>query len=155
MKIKLDGVKSLVTALNRVEKKVEKDANKLVAGAALRTVARAKNDLQPHGTDSRELAFEIGQVRQSITFVHDPSTKSAKVTAGNVAEDHLAAYLEFGTGVHAARHVPSLPAPFPQLAMQFFVNGRGQMKEHPYLVHNYLKEGERLKDKLRGLKIGW
>lgn len=155
MRIKLDGVKSLVSALNRVEKKMKKQANGLVVRAAMRTASKAELDLQPHATDSRELAFEIGAVRQSITFIHDASSISAKVTAGNVAEDHLAAYLEFGTGVHAARHVPSLPAPFPQLAMQFFVNGRGQMKEHPFLIHNYLKEGERLKDKLKGLKVSW
>ncbi|MGA9651871.1 hypothetical protein [Pedobacter sp.] len=155
MKIKLDGVKSLITALNRVEKKVGNQANKLVAGAALRTVAMAKSRLQPRPEDSRELAMDIGAVRQSINFTHNSSTLSAKVFAGNVTGEHLAAYLEFGTGRHAAGYVPNLPDPFPRLAMTFYVNGRGQMKQHPYLIPSYLQEGKRLSEKLKGLKISW
>lgn len=155
MKIKLEGLKQVTAALTKVQKGTTKKANNLVAGAALRTVAKAKNRLQPHPEDSRELAVDIGAVRQSINFTHDSSNLTAKVFAGNVSDEPLAVYLEFGTGRHAAGYVPSLPKPFPQLAMQYFINGRGTMRQHPYLVPAYLEEGKRLSEKLKGLKIGW
>ena len=102
MKIYFDGVDKLKMSPEKVARKVEKQANDLVAGAALRTVAAAKNRLQPLPEDSRELTVDIGAVRQSITFTHDKSQMAAIVTAGNVTGEHMAAYLEFGTGRYAA-----------------------------------------------------
>lgn len=155
MKIYFDGVDKLKMSLEKVARKVEKQANDLVAGAALRTVAVAKNRLQPLPEDSRELTVDIGAVRQSITFTHDKSQMAAIVTAGNVTGEHMAAYLEFGTGRYAARYLSGKPSEMVAIARTFYVNGKGRMKEHPYLFPAYYQEGRRLSEKLKGLKIGW
>jgi len=157
MKVKITflGIGKLETALRKVERRLEKKANTLIAGAAMRTSSIAKMRLQPLPSDSRELAIDIAAVRQSINFTHDPVAMSAGVFAGNVSGDHMAAYLEFGTGRYAARYVPGLPVEFRRLAMTFYVNGKGRMKEHPYLIPAYLQEAQRLNGKLRGLRISW
>ncbi len=155
MKIRLEGKSQVIAALHKVEKNLHSQASKLIAGAALRTVAIAKSRLQPLPGDSRELATDIAAVRQSINFTHDATNLSAKVFAGNVTGEHLAAYLEFGTGKYAARYVNTLPAPYPALAMTFFVNGRGWTREHPFLIPAYRQESGRLIEKLKGLKVGW
>lgn len=154
MKIQFEGVDKVMAALDKVQKKTKGEANKLVAGAAMRTSAMAKIRLQPQG-DSRELAFEIAAVRQSINFTHDASKVEAKVFAGNTTGDHMAAYLEFGTGRHAAGYVPTLPQPFQQLARRYYVNGKGTLKVHAYLVPSFLQEGKRLSEKLKNLKVSW
>lgn len=155
MKIKLEGVGKLNTALSKVENKLHNQASKLIAGAALRTDAVAKERLKPLPGDSGKLVADISAVRQSINFKHDAKTLSAMVFAGNVTGENLAAYLEFGTGKYAAKYVGTLPAPYPALAMQFFVNGKGWTRAHPFLIPAYRQESGRLADKLKGLKIGW
>ncbi|UON85677.1 hypothetical protein MUK70_11865 [Dyadobacter chenwenxiniae] len=149
------NLKQFSVALNKAQGKVVKQVNKELAGTALRTVAVAKNRLRVNSEDSREMAFTIGAVRQSINFIHDPKLLSASVFAGNTKGDHMAAYLEFGTGRHAARYVPTLLKDFQALARTFYVNGKGTLKEHPYLIPAYMQEGARLKERLKNMKIGW
>lgn len=149
------NAKEFKFAIDKTQKGLVKKANDLIAGAALRTVGIAKMRLQPHPEDSRKLSVDIAAVRQSINFLHDKTKLSASVFAGNVTGENIAAYLEFGTGVYAARYVRSLPPDFRTLAMTFYVNGRGRLKEHPYLIPAYLQEGKRLSERLKGLKIDW
>ena len=155
MKIELKGIDAVISSFNKVDKKFSGQVDKLIMGAGLRTVAIAKSRLQPLPGDDKNLSTDIGAVRQSINSTYDPSTKTGGVFAGNVQGDHMAAYLEFGTGRYAAKYVSTLPEPFQKLAMRFYVNGKGRMLEHPYLIPSYLQEGERLKDKLKNLKVSW
>lgn len=154
MKIIFDGDKALIQALNKVKSNVRKEANKAIAGAAMRTVAIAKNRLQPDG-NNRELNMEIGAVRQSINFTHDSANLSANIFAGNTSTDNLAAYLDFGTGRFAASYVRTLPPEFQKLAMTFFKNGKGTLRSYAYFSSSYIQERQRLVEKLKGLKIGW
>jgi hypothetical protein len=101
------------------------------------------------------LAFEIGAVRQSINFTHDSASMSAKVFAGNVTDDPMAVYLDFGTGKHAARFTAGLPNEFRMLAMRYYKTGRGTLKTHDYLSTTYIQESKRLSERLKGFKIGW
>ena len=155
MKIELDGVKSLMSALNKVDRRIEKHANDLILKSAVRTAGIAKRRLQPLSEDSRELAVDIGAVRQSINFDFDPANHSASVFAGNVQDDHMAAYLAFGTGKYAKKFVSTLPEPFQRMAMRFWKNGKGTIRVHDYFVGTYMQEGQRLKDKLKNLKVSW
>lgn len=155
MKIEFIGVGKVKAAMEKVKRQVHKDANKLIAGAALRTEMVAKQRLQPNGEDSREQAFEIAAVRQSINHTHTPSTLEATVYAGNVSDDHLAAYYEFGTGRYAASYVPGLPPGWQALARTFYKNGKGRLREHPYLYPAWKQEGQRLSEKLKNLKVSW
>lgn len=155
MKIQFVNSKEVKGALNKVQKKFQADASKLIAGAAMRTVTIAKSRLQPLAGDDREMAFEIGGVRQSINFTFDKKTLSAAVFAGNTGDDHMAAYLEFGTGKFAAAHLASEDPWVRKLAMVFYVNGKGWLRAHPYFIGTYKQEGQRLSEKLKNLKVAW
>lgn len=147
MGVKLHGVSKFSTALKRLDRKLKAEANKAVAGAALRTVGVAK---------MRITQVDLGALRNSINHTHDANTISAAVFAGNIpGKKNYAAYVEFGTGEHAAAYVPTLDPEFQKLARTFFVNGRGKTKTSPYLIPAYLQEGKRLTDKLKNLKVDW
>ncbi len=152
MKIDVGGVEAFVATLNNFDKDLIDQANKEVLGAALRTVALAKQRLQPLPGDDAELTADIAAVRSSINHTHDKEKISSSVFAGNTQKDHFAAYLEFGTGDHAAKYVKTIPFEYEALAWQFFVNGKGTMKEHPFLIPTYIQEGKRLVERLKGLK---
>jgi hypothetical protein len=156
MKIKVD-TKSVIRKVQRAQASVPKKTATLVKNAALRTVARAKVRLQPQAQDNADLAADIAGVRQSINFNYSEGKNviEAAVFAGNTSGDHMAAYLEFGTGKYAARYVPSLPIDFQRLAMTFYKNGRGTLREHNYLIRPFLDEGKKLGEKLNNLKVDW
>lgn len=156
MKYTILGVGNLKKALERVKASQNKKIDALLQGAALRTVAVAKSRLQPNGEDGKDVVNDIVSVRQSINHTYDPEKKVAMVFAGNTKDDHMAAYLEFGTGEFAARYVPSLGSPYwSKLAMQFYKNGKGTLREHPFLIPAYKQEREILKGKLKKLKVSW
>lgn len=155
MKISLIGKNQLVAALKRTAKKHKKDANDLVAGAALRTVAKAKMRLQPLDGDSEGTVQDVVDVRGSIGFDHNRETVSATIHAGNVSNDDIAAYLEFGTGPYAKEYLSKKPQVIRDYAMTFFVNGRGRTAAHPYLIPSWEEEGVKLSEKLKGLKPSW
>lgn len=46
----------------------------------------------------------------------------------------LAAYIEFGTGVSAAGYVPTLPPEWQLIAKKYYVNGKGTLIKHPFLL---------------------
>lgn len=152
MKLEVGGIEAFVETIDRWDKEAEKLANKEVLGAALRTVGLAKVRLQPLPEDDAEMTADIAAVRGSINHVHDPNNISATVFAGNTQKDHFAAYLEFGTGPNAATYVKTLPFEYEALAWQFFVNGEGTMRPHPFLIPTYMEEGKRFVERLKGLR---
>lgn len=64
----------------------------------------------------------------------------------------IAAYLEFGTGAFV-----EIQPEWKGLAMQFYVNGKGTIKPHPYLYPAYHEESEKyitnLRKALKSLKL--
>ena len=155
MKIELNGIDKVIASFNKVDKKFEKQVDTAIQGALLRAVSMARNRLQPMPGDPDDIGTDMGAVRQSINFTYDPTTKTGGFFAGNVQGEHLAAYYAFGTGKHAKKFVSTLPEPFQKMAMGFYVNGKGVLQTHDYFVFTFLQEGERLKDKLKNLKVGW
>lgn len=154
--LKIDvNTKGVISALEKLKKNLAKELNKELAGAALRTTTKAKMRLQPESHDSRKTVKEITAVRQSINYNIDTTNHTAQVFAGNVSKDNIAAYLEFGTGLYAARYVPKLDAEYQKLAMTFYVNGKGRLSEHPFLIPAFEEEKVRLVERLKGLKAGW
>lgn len=61
----------------------------------------------------------------------------------------MAAYLEFGTGVFAANYVKRLPPEWQNIALSFWVNGKGTLKSHPYLYPAFSQQGPKLIDEAR------
>lgn len=154
MKVDVGGVESFVAHIKNWEKDLILKANQTIAIAAMNTVALAKVRLQPLAGDDAELTADIAAVRGSINYHHDKEKLTATVFAGNTQKDHFAAYLEFGTGDYAARYVKTIPFEFEALAWQFYVNGEGTMKEHPYMVPSYIQEGNRFIENMKKLKPG-
>jgi hypothetical protein len=147
--------RGVIKALEKVKRGLEAQVNKEIAGAAMRATTKAKMRLQPESWDSKKTVREITAVRQSINYNVDTSEHSAQIFAGNVSGDNIAAYLEFGTGPYAARYVPKLKPEFQALARTFYVNGKGRLSEHPFLIPAFESEGVRLVERLKNLKVSW
>lgn len=62
-----------------------------------------------------------------------------------------AAYVEFGTGLYARKHLPSLPKDWVDYAKNFYVNGEGRIRAHPYLFPAYEHTINDLKKNLKSL----
>jgi hypothetical protein len=152
MKMEVGGIDAFNVTLDVWDKEMIALVNKELAGTALRTVGIARERLQPLEGDDAELTADITAVRASINFSHDKENLTASVFAGNTQKDHFAAYLEFGTGEHARKYLETIPIEYTFLAWQFFVNGEGTMKEHPFLIPTYIEQGKRLVEKLKGLR---
>lgn len=155
LRLKLVGKERLEMSLGKVREKMREEAAKAVQGAALRTVAKAKMRLQPHPEDDKETVQNIVDVRQSINFSFNKDAISATMHAGNVSGDDIAAYLEFGTGRFAKAYLAGHSSAVQKFAYTFYVNGKGRLPAHPYLLPSFFEEGERLREKLKGLKPRW
>lgn len=155
MKVRLEGVDKVIASVGRVDKKLQGQVDKAIQGALLRSVGIAKSRLQPMPGDPDNIGTDMGAVRQSINFNYDPTTKTGGLFAGNVQGDHMAAYFAFGTGKHAAAFTSKLPPAFQKLGMRFYVNGKGNLQTHDYFVLTFMQEGQRLRDRLKNLKLGW
>ena len=73
---------------------------------------------------------------------------------GEMEGNHIAAYIEFGTGLSARE----ILAPYPQwirdIAHEFYVTGQGKLKGKPYLYNNFLVIAEKFKRDLKELVDG-
>ena len=73
---------------------------------------------------------------------------------GEMEGNHIAAYIEFGTGLSARE----ILAPYPQwvkdIAHEFYVSGQGKLKGKPYLYNNFLVIAEKFKKELKELVDG-
>ena len=73
---------------------------------------------------------------------------------GEMEGNHIAAYIEFGTGLSARE----ILAPYPQwirdIAYEFYVNGQGKLQGKPYLYNNFLVIAEKFKRDLKELVDG-
>lgn len=156
MKIEIGGIDAFNVSIDKFSNDVIDSINKEIAGALFRTKAIAQTRLQPLPEDEGDPEFvaDITAVRASINFEHDKENLTGTVFAGNTQKDHLAAYLEFGTGEFAAKQVKTLPFEYEALAWQFFINGKGTMRAHPFFFRTYIEEGKRFVDRLKGLKPG-
>lgn len=97
---------------------------------------------------------EIKATRQAPTFVSiDKSFSNSGLTGevGVMGENPIAAYIEFGTGLHAAQLLTSYPAWIRDIAMAFYVNGRGTLKAKPYLFNNFMVVEEKFISKLNSI----
>lgn len=116
-----------------VEKETELAANEMRAKAISNKIA--------YGQNVSDAIGEITVEKQTETYY----------TVG-VQRVPIAAYLEFGTGAFV-----EIQPEWKSLAMQFYVNGKGTIKPHPYLYPAYHEESEKyitnLRKALKSLKL--
>ena len=73
---------------------------------------------------------------------------------GEMEGNHLAAYIEFGTGLSAREILAPYPQWIKDIAYEFYVSGQGQVKGKPYLYNNFLVIAEKFKRDLKELVDG-
>ena len=95
MKVKIDGLRTTLSALNRLEKKAEKKLSSEIEKSAIRMSNNAKAKLTPFGNETGKVVTDISDVRGSIGY--SVSGYEAMIYAGGTSTDNMAAYLEFGT----------------------------------------------------------
>lgn len=115
-------------------------------------VQEVKNLVQDKITE-----VEILATRQAPSFISiDKKFTDGGLTGevGVMGENNIAAYIEFGTGLYAADLLKDYPQWVRDIAMEFYVNGRGTLQSSPYLFNNFLKVEEDFKRELKKIIDG-
>ena len=73
---------------------------------------------------------------------------------GEMEGNHIAAYIEFGTGLSAREILAPYPQWIKDIAHEFYVTGQGKLKGKPYLYNNFLVIAEKFKRDLKELVDG-
>ena len=73
---------------------------------------------------------------------------------GDMEGNHIAAYIEFGTGLSAREILAPYPQWIKEIAHEFYVNGQGTLQGKPYLYNNFLVIAEKFKKELKELVDG-
>ena len=73
---------------------------------------------------------------------------------GEMEGNHIAAYIEFGTGLSAREILAPYPQWIKDIAYEFYVNGQGKLQGKPYLYSNFLVIAEKFKQNLKKLVDG-
>ena len=73
---------------------------------------------------------------------------------GEMEGNHIAAYIEFGTGLSAREILAPYPQWIKDIAHEFYVSGQGKLKGKPYLYNNFLVIAEKFKRDLKELVDG-
>ena len=73
---------------------------------------------------------------------------------GEMEGNHIAAYIEFGTGLSAREILAPYPQWIKDIAHEFYVNGQGKLQGKPYLYNNFLVIAEKFKKELKELVDG-
>ena len=73
---------------------------------------------------------------------------------GDMEGNHIAAYIEFGTGLSAREILAPYPQWIKDIAHEFYVNGQGKLQGKPYLYNNFLVIAEKFKRDLKELVDG-
>lgn len=156
MSIKLYGLEKIKNAISGVGNVVKKKINSEVEKSAMRIVSNAKAKLTPFGNEKGDLVSEINEVRSNIGYEISKENYEATIfSRGTSKEENMHAYLEFGTGKFAQRYVASLDPKYRSVAMSFYVNGKGTLRPHPFLIPAYSQEKKRLISKFLDLKVSW
>lgn len=73
---------------------------------------------------------------------------------GEMEGNHIAAYIEFGTGLSAREILAPYPQWIKDIAYEFYINGQGKLQGKPYLYNNFLVIAEKFKKELKELVDG-
>ena len=103
---------------------------------------------------------QILAMRDSPKFVNIDKKFTDKGLTGEVGVmgemegNHIAAYIEFGTGLSAREILAPYPQWIKDIAYEFYVNGQGTLQGKPYLYNNFLVIAEKFKRDLKELVDG-
>lgn len=75
----------------------------------------------------------------AIKSTYQIEVKEGGYVVSIYTDNEIAAYIEFGTGGHAARYLSGQDNEVKESAIAFFVSGEGNMPAQPYLFPAYYK----------------
>lgn len=139
MAVMIKGLDELIAKVKTMQAAVQDEVDLELTASALNIETTAK-ELSPAD-------FGGGGGLRGRFYV-ETGEKLAKVV-GNSSE--YAAYQEFGTGLHAAEYVQTLPEDWQAYAMTFFVNGKGRVPAHPFMFPAYEAERPKLIERINNI----
>lgn len=146
--MKVKGVDELIKKLRKMDETIQQETKEIIGDTA-REIANQAVTNQTHAAGQRftvgEEVFNKGYSARIFVSGGGPGTAKAP-SYGN-----LAAYREFGTGLSAKEYVPTLPKEWQDLAMSFYVNGKGTLVKRPFLYPAYQKNIPELERDLKEL----
>lgn len=103
-------------------------------------IYREAQRLAPGPGDSLKTTYGTQKTNTDISgflgFDFSPDKFKGRVFIEKGASE-LAIYLEFGTGSSAAGYVPTLEPEFQAIAQKYYINGKGTLIKHPFLLPAY------------------
>lgn len=153
------GAKRLSKRLEQVSKEVYEDVKDIIEETTL-AIQRQAIQNAPAAGDTVATTYGSQKINTGINqFIGSSIDKgglggSVFIEAG---ASELAAYLEFGTGVSAAGYVPTLDPEFQAIAQRYYINGKGTLIKHPFLLPAWFQYqptvGPAIKKVLENIKI--
>ena len=132
----IKGINQLSKALSDYEKETLQEIKEIVADNGSYLLNKAQRSLNAYtGSQLDNLNF-INLVLTSKDGGY--SVTVGVPTVGSSKKSHLAAYVEFGTGLSAKSILADYPEEVKQLAMTYFQTGTGTLKGSPYLFNNWI-----------------
>lgn len=131
--VQISGLNKVIERFKQLPKEVEDKLQLRLNEFAINTA-----------NDAKELCpVNEGNLRLKI----HPDLKRLQVSVV-VAADY-AAYVEFGTGIFAEKYLAGKPPEIQKYARQFFINGKGRLPAHPFLIPAFEKNIIELEKKLK------
>lgn len=130
------GLQQTLNAIRTLEKTVQEDVKDVIEDFTLRILRQAIRNA-PSAGENVATTYGTQKIDSNIAsylgseIVNNGFTGRVFLESG---ANELAIYLEFGTGVSAASYVPTLSAEWQAIAQRYYVNGRGTLIKHPFLL---------------------
>lgn len=122
--------------------------------ANLKEYKRAQLEKVKNAIADTAVAIELEATRKAPKFISIEkkfSKKGLKAEVGVKGNNEMAAYIEFGTGLSAV----SILAPYPQwvkdIAMEFYINGKGTLTGKPYFYPAVFRNEKILNQELKAI----
>ena len=122
--------------------------------ANLQAYKRSRIEKVKNAIADTAVAIELEATRKAPKFISIEKRfyeKGLKAEVGVKGNNEMAAYIEFGTGLSAV----SILAPYPKwvkdIAMEFYINGKGTLKGKPYFYPAVFKNETLLKKEMKAI----
>ncbi len=153
------GHKRLMKRFEQLPKEIQEDVRDIVEETTL-AIQRQAIQNAPAAGDSLATTYGTQKINTGINqFIgarFDKGGLSGEVFI-EAGAGPLGIYLEMGTGISAAGYVPTLAPEFQAIAMKYYINGKGTLIKHPYLLPAWFQFQPtvvpKIKKALKGLKL--
>ena len=126
----IKGIPELRKKLNNVDVIATRKTQFAVVSSSQQVVLKAQTIVP----------VNLGKLKQSIKAEYKNNNLNGIISA----TESYAPYVEFGTGQYV-----KVPKGFEEMAMSFYVNGKGRLKPRPYLIPSWASELPIFRNKLK------